>query len=218
MTVLIREDTGEMAIVRVIDPGVHVSAPYSRAVGLLDKWAKAERRAVDEFAAWIEGQTAQAHAEMRLLCDELGLPVAWAEIPDQPSSVKPAEPVAPFDRGDPHDRIGLGMGAALRARYGTIGGPSPFVPRRPSDVLAEMYDARAVQTYMDADTSTDMPGRLPRTMLEPTSIDFDDDCTPRPQPTERRSWSAEWAAFRDDVKDMWRDLRRSLAWWRKEED
>jgi hypothetical protein len=141
---------------------------------------------------------------MRLLCDELGLPVAWAEIPDQPSSVKPAEPVAPFDRGDPHDRIGLGMGPALRARYGTVGGPSPFVPRRPSDVLAEMYEEKAVQTYMDADTSTDMPGRDAR--------------TPRPQPTDRRSWSAEWAAFRDDVKDMWRDLRQSLAWWRKEED
>jgi len=38
----------------------------------------------------------------------------------------------------------------------------------------------------------------------------------KPTPTERRSWSAEWAAFRDDVKDMWRDLRRSLSWWRKE--
>jgi hypothetical protein len=81
VTVLIREDTGEMAIVRVIDPGVHVSAPYSRAVGLLDKWVADERHAVDEFAAWIEGQAAQAHAEMRLLCDELGLPVVFAELP-----------------------------------------------------------------------------------------------------------------------------------------
>jgi hypothetical protein len=57
------------------------SAPYSRAVGLLDKWVTAERRAVDEFAAWIEGQAAQAHAEMRLLCDELGLPFVFAELP-----------------------------------------------------------------------------------------------------------------------------------------
>jgi hypothetical protein len=80
--ILIREDTGSFAVVRVIDPGVHVSAPYSRAIGLLDRWVAAERRAVDEFSAWIEGQAAQAHAEMRLLCDELGLPVAWAEVPE----------------------------------------------------------------------------------------------------------------------------------------
>jgi hypothetical protein len=150
-TTLTREDTGEMAIVRVIDPGVHVSAPYSRAVGLLDKWAKAERRAVDEFSAWIEGQAAQAHAEMRLLCDEeaqqhrqvreqmkdriqswinlpasfLDLPFAWAELPV----------VAEPRRG--------------------------WIPRRPSDVMAEMYEQRfnPVQQYMDADTGDDMPGR-----------------------------------------------------------
>ena len=122
--ILIREDTGTHAIVRVIDPGVHVSAPYSRAVGLLEKWAKAERRAVDEFAAWIEGQGAQAHAEMRHLCDELGLPVAWAEVP---ASVEPRRGWTPT--------------------------------RRPSDVIAEMYEERVVQAYMDADTSSDMPGR-----------------------------------------------------------
>jgi hypothetical protein len=57
---------------------------------------------------------------------------------------------------------------------------------------------------MDADTSSDMPGRDARTH--------------HPQPTDRRSWSAEWAAFRDDVKDMWRDLRRSLTWWRNTEE
>jgi hypothetical protein len=79
--ILIREDTGTHAIVRVIEPDTPVSAPYSRAVGLLDKWVKAERHAVDEFAAWIEGQAAQAHAEMRLLCDELGLPFVFAELP-----------------------------------------------------------------------------------------------------------------------------------------
>jgi hypothetical protein len=77
--ILIREDTGTHAVVRVIENPV--SAPYSRAVGLLDKWVKAERHAVDEFAAWIEGQAAQAHAEMRLLCDELGLPFVFAELP-----------------------------------------------------------------------------------------------------------------------------------------
>jgi hypothetical protein len=79
--ILIREDTGTHAIVRVIEPDTPVSAPYSRAVGLLDKWVKAERHAVDEFSAWIEGQAAQAHAEMRLLCDELGLPFVFAELP-----------------------------------------------------------------------------------------------------------------------------------------
>jgi hypothetical protein len=79
--ILIREDTGTHAVVRVIDPGVHVSAPYSRAIGLLDRWAAAERRAVDEYAAWIEGQAAQALAEMRALCDELGLPFVFAELP-----------------------------------------------------------------------------------------------------------------------------------------
>jgi hypothetical protein len=88
-TTLIREDTGTHAVVRVIDPGVHVSAPYSRAVGLLERWAADERHAVDEFAAWIEGQAAQAKAEMRLLCDELGAPFAWAEFSDD--SVNPAE-------------------------------------------------------------------------------------------------------------------------------
>jgi hypothetical protein len=79
--ILIREDTGEMALVRVIEPDAPVSAPYSRAIGLLERWVAAERHAVDEFAAWIEGQAAQAHAEMRLLCDELGLPFVWAEVP-----------------------------------------------------------------------------------------------------------------------------------------
>jgi hypothetical protein len=92
-TTLTREDTGEMAIVRVIDPGVHVSAPYSRAVGLLDRWAKAERRAVDEFAAWIEGQYAQIEAEMRALCDELGLPVT-ARMTDTPRDAPPWWPTA----------------------------------------------------------------------------------------------------------------------------
>jgi hypothetical protein len=120
-----RTDTGTFAAVRVIDPGVHVSAPYSRAIGLLDKWAKAERHAVDEFAAWIEGQAAQAKAEMRLLCDELGAPFAWAELP-----------------------------VVVEPRRG-------WIPRRPSDVMAEMYEQRfnPVQQYMDADTGDDMPGR-----------------------------------------------------------
>lgn len=44
--ILLREDTGTHAVVRVIDPGVHVSAPYSRAEGLaamhdIDQWASA---------------------------------------------------------------------------------------------------------------------------------------------------------------------------------
>jgi hypothetical protein len=34
------------------------------------------------------------------------------------------DPVTPTEL--PVDNIGLGMGPALRARYGTIGGPSPF--------------------------------------------------------------------------------------------
>jgi hypothetical protein len=177
--ILIREDTGTHAIVRVIDSGVHVSAPYSRAIGLLERWVAAERRAVDEYAAWIEGQAAQALAEMRLLCDELGLPFVFAELP-----------------------------VVVEPRRG-------WTPaRRPSDVMAEAYQERAdaAEAYMRADSSDDLPGRLPRTMLEPTSIDFDDDCTPRPQPVERHSWSAEWAAFRAEVKglarDMWREFKR----------
>jgi hypothetical protein len=143
MTVLIREDTGEMAVVRVIDPGVHVSAPYSRAVGRLERWVADERHAVDEFAAWIEGQAAQAHAEMRLLCDELGLPVAWAEVPDEPPTKQ-----APSFEVPPNTPTNVVVG---------------WTPRRPSDVLAEMYDERAVQAYMDADTSDDVPGRDART-------------------------------------------------------
>jgi hypothetical protein len=79
--ILIREDTGTHALVRVIESDAPVSAPYSRAIGLLERWVADERRAVDEFAAWIEGQAAQAHAEMRLLCDELGLPFVFAELP-----------------------------------------------------------------------------------------------------------------------------------------
>lgn len=123
-TTLTRTDTGSFAPVRVVDPEQPVSAPYSRAVGILEGWARDERHAVDEFAAWIEGQAAQAAAEMRALCDELELPVAWAEYDwdFQPASVKPTEP-------DPNDNIGLGMGPALRARYGTMGGP----PRRVED-------------------------------------------------------------------------------------
>jgi hypothetical protein len=78
--ILIREDTGTHAVIRVIEPNP-VSAPYSRAVGLLERWVADERHAVDEFAAWIEGQAAQAHAEMRRLCDELGLPFVFAELP-----------------------------------------------------------------------------------------------------------------------------------------
>jgi hypothetical protein len=160
MTVLIREDTGEMAVVRVIEPDAPVSAPYSRAVGLLEKWAKAERRAVDEFAAWVEGQAAQAHAEMRALCDELGLPAAWAEAPVE----------VLFDKNNPHDRIGLGMGPALRARYGTIGGPSPFVARRPTDVLGELYEQRTAVLAGPAPDET-MPGReAGRYRLTPRSV------------------------------------------------
>jgi hypothetical protein len=181
-----RTDTGTHAIVRVIDPGVHVSAPYSRAVGLLDKWAKAERHAVDEFAAWIEGQAAQAKAEMRLLCDEeaqqhrqvreqmkdriqswinlpasfLDLPFAWAELPVA------TVPVG-FDREDALNRM-------VRQNR--------FVAQRP---------AITVEQYMDADTGDDMPGRLPRTMLEPTSIDFDDDIDPPDIPMKRKGWTPQ---------------------------
>jgi hypothetical protein len=79
--ILIREDTGTHAVVRVIEPDAPVSAPYSRAIGLLDRWVVDKRHSDDEFAAWIEGQAAQAHAEMRLLCDELGLPFVFAELP-----------------------------------------------------------------------------------------------------------------------------------------
>jgi hypothetical protein len=91
-----RTDTGTHALVRVIeDP---VSAPYSRAVGLLDKWVADERHAVDEFAAWIEGQAAQAHAEMRLLCDELGLPFVFAELPVLPTDPATELSQASLDR------------------------------------------------------------------------------------------------------------------------
>jgi hypothetical protein len=244
-----RTDTGTHAVVRVIEPDAPVSAPYSRAVGRLEKWVADERHAVDEFAAWIEGQAAQAHAEMRLLCDELGLPVAWAEY--QPVSVKRAE---------------------LRGGWTPPGRRSDQVLReayeRTAPVAAEFPGALPLLAGPAPDEN--MPGRLPRTMLEPASIDFDDDIDPpdipmkrkgwTPQGTfplatrepddmlivhrkitdeeadrikrywqarhgkpvevkrERRSWSAEWAAFREDVKDMWRDLRQSLTWWRKEED
>jgi hypothetical protein len=154
--ILIREDTGSFAVVRVIDPGVHVSAPYSRAIGLLDRWVAAERRAVDEYSAWIEGQVAQAHAEMRLLCDELGLPFVFAELP--PSSEWPE--LAAFLAGA-DERVNLPKRRddpaeiAVRLRRGWT------PPRRPSDVLAEAYQERAdaAEAYMRADSSDEMPGR-----------------------------------------------------------
>jgi hypothetical protein len=154
-----REDTGEIAVVRVIEPDAPVSAPYSRAVGRLERWVADERHAVDEFAAWIEGQAAQAHAEMRLLCDELGLPVAWAEVPEH---------VVLFDKTNPHDRIGRGMGPALRARYGTLDGQSPFVARRPTDVLGELYEQRTAVLAGPA-PDENMPGRYrltPRSQVQ----------------------------------------------------
>ena len=178
--ILIREDTGTHATVRVIDPGMHVSAPYSRAIGLLDKWVTAERRAVDEFAAWIEGQAAQAHAEMRALCDELGLPVAWAEIPDQPGSVKrPELPPDPAAELSPEqlDREYALNNMVRQARRG-------WTPQRPLPALTPTPEG---------------------TYTQPGAVDT----------TERRDWSAEWGAFRDDVKDMARDLRQSLTWWRR---
>jgi hypothetical protein len=197
--ILIREDTGTHAVVRVIEPDTPVSAPYSRACGLLDKWAKAERRAVDEFAAWIEGQAAQAHAEMRLLCDELGLPVAWAEFSDD--SLHPAEQPAAFN---PVPAVIAG----LRARYGPP--PGDGIP-----VLAEAYQQADGWTPRPEDFAPapdeNMPGRYALapspegTYTQPGAVDT----------VERRSWSAEWAAFRADVKDMWRDLRQSLTWWRR---
>jgi hypothetical protein len=157
--ILIREDTGTHAVVRVIEPDAPVSAPYSRAVGLLERWVADERHAVDEFAAWIEGQAAQALAEMRLLCDELGLPFVFAELP-----------------------------VVVEPRRG-------WTPaRRPSDVLAEAYQERAdaAEAYMRADTSDETPA--------PDLV----------QANGRRSWSAEWAGFRDDVKDMARDMWREF--------
>ena len=176
-----RTDTGTHAVVRVIEPDAPVSAPYSRAVGLLEKWAKAERRAVDEFAAWVEGQAAQAHAEMRALCDELGLPVAWAEIPDQPVSVQRAElPADPSSQLAP-ERLDREYALSNMVALGRRG----WTPQRPvitDGMTVEEYDALA---------------------------------SGKPPPSR---WSAEWAAFRADVKDMARDLRRSLTWRRKEEN
>jgi hypothetical protein len=180
-----RTDTGEIAVIRPIDPDPPVSAPYSRACGLLDKWAKAERHAVDEFAAWIEGQAAQAHAEMRLLCDELGLPVAWAEF--RPVSVNraelPPDPAAELSPEQLDREYALGNMVTL-ARRG-------WTPERPlPDREAEGAALRR---------STNVAAAL--------------SVAPRSR-AQRRSWSAEWAAFRDDVKDMARDLR----WWKTEED
>jgi hypothetical protein len=176
--ILIREDTGTHAVVRVIEPDAPVSAPYSRAVGLLERWVAAERHAVDEFAAWIEGQAAQAHAEMRLLCDELGLPFVFAELP-----------------------------VVVEPRRG-------WTPaRRPSDVLAEAYQERAdaAEAYMRADSkdagAAHQARQVPALHPRNTSPGL-----PAEQltPVERRSWSAEWAAFRAEVKDMARDMWREF--------
>ena len=150
---LYRPDTGEFPPVRIVDGHTDdVSAPYSRAIGILDKWVAAERRAVDEFSAWIEGETARAKAEMRALGDELRLPVAWAEHPV----------TVLFDKDNPNDRIGLGMGPALRARYGTVGGQSPFVARRPTDVLGELYEERRPKVLAGPAADETMPGITPR--------------------------------------------------------
>jgi hypothetical protein len=167
---LIREDTGTHAVVRVIDPGVHVSAPYSRACGLLDKWAKAERHAVDEFAAWIEGQAAQAKAEMRLLCDELGAPFAWAELP-----------------------------VVVEPRRG-------WIPRRPSDVMAELYEQRfnPVQQYMDADSGDDMPG-------VPVLVPAIEGTYLMPRPVEQAGPQGPIGQWLDE------QLKRPGRWWRRKQ-
>jgi hypothetical protein len=136
--ILIREDTGTHAVVRVIEPDP-VSAPYSRAVGLLDRWVADERHAVDEFAAWLEGQAAQAHAEMRLLCDELGLPVAWAEVPEplEPRTIwlpprRPSDVLAEAYRGE----RGGAAEAYMRADTSDdMPGRSGWTPTRPVIVI-----------------------------------------------------------------------------------
>jgi hypothetical protein len=253
--ILIREDTGEIAIVRVIEPDAPVSAPYSRAVGRLERWVADERHAVDEFAAWIEGQAAQAHAEMRLLCDELGLPVAWAEIPDQPVSVKPTElpdPVVFYVDFNNMARGGLVKTARHHGtEWVTVGQQVRAVDPHETDMA---FDATVAE--IEGDGRVYLRVHWPEQLAErqatltalvkhnrpigwtPRPEDFapapDETMPGRPalapapegtytQPgavdsTERRSWSAEWAAFWADAKDMWRDLRQSLAWWRKEED
>jgi hypothetical protein len=187
-TTLTRTDTGEMAPVRVIDPGVHVSAPYSRAVGLLDKWAKAERRAVDEFAAWIEGQAAQAHAEMRALCDELGLPVAWAEVPPPSKWPELASSLVIVS----HDPTRVPDDLAEVAKRGQ---PGWTPPRRPHDVMRELYEQRTAAVLAGPAPDENMPGRYR--------------LTPRPQVQAGPRW--RWLRWVDDK------LERAEAWWERKQ-
>jgi hypothetical protein len=206
MTVLIREDTGEIAVVRVIDPGVHVSAPYSRAVGLLDKWVTAERRAVDEFAAWVEGQAAQAHAEMRHLCDELGLPVAWAEVPELAEGDVLVEAPGDASYQDAYEWQTVQPISVKRAE----------LPADPSNQLApERLDREYALNNMVALGRRGWTPQRPVITDGMTVEEYDALASGKPPPSR---WSAEWAAFRADVKDMARDLRRSLTWRRKEEN
>jgi hypothetical protein len=157
-----RTDTGTHAIVRVIEPDP-VSAPYSRAIGLLDKWVADERHAVDEFAAWLEGQAAQAHAEMRLLCDELGLPVAWAEVqmpaePRRTPSRRPSDVLAEAYRGE----RGGAAEAYMRADASDdMPGRSGWTPTRP-ELVVDISAPDLVQTGPQSRFARWFDGQLQR--------------------------------------------------------
>ncbi|HEU4543306.1 MAG TPA: hypothetical protein VFR23_19405 [Jiangellaceae bacterium] len=197
MTITVHDTaTGQQLTVREVSaalalPEQQVSAPYSRAVGILDAWVRDSRRAVDEFAAWIEGQTAQAKAEMRQLCDELGLPIVWAV----------ADPVPP-------------VFAAIRARYGPIGGRSPFDTSPAPD---EAMPGRAVlaptrNPLAEAYAEREARGWTP----DPADYDTWVALDPTPEGSYVRvgrgvDWRAEWAEL---VDDLGRPMRALRAWWR----
>lgn len=209
MTITVTDTaTGQQLTVREVSaalavPEQHVSAPYSRAVGLLDRWVRDSRRAADEFAAWIEGQTAQTASEIRRAADEqlhqhrqvrveiaernrregtfnlppgfLEIAPVWAEITDvQPISLITAERAATLD-------------AMVRLHRG---GWTP--PPRPIEDFAPAADEN-------------IPGR------DDTWVALD----PTPEGNYVRvgrgvDWRAEWAELADDLG---RPLRALRAWW-----
>jgi hypothetical protein len=213
-----RTDTGTFAAVRPVDPlnvgAVEIDHDLPLAWGeAIEAWQVAQHGRsladviADTHADIAHGRTVFAQVE-----------IADPVIEVQPASPKPTEiewaelppdPVQAYFDADSSDDI-----------------PGRVVPGDGNPALAAAYHGkREGWTPKPRDTSGDMPGRLPRTMLEPALIDFDDVASAPPaQPpppvdtAERRSWSAEWAAFRDEAKDMWQYLRQSLTWWRTTEE
>jgi hypothetical protein len=78
-----------------------------------------------------------------------------------------------------------------------------WISRRPSDVMAEMYEQRfnPVQEYMDADTGDDMPG-VPALVpaMEGTYL--------MPRPVEQAGPQGRFARWLDE------QLQRAERWWR----